>query len=367
MPDQIEHIIKHENVVFIHADMVKPGWGISAKDLAELKENVQIVIHNAANIRLGDPLPPVIRDNTLGALDLAEMSSKFPKLERFVQITSALINGFLPDGFVEEKIYPLSDFNTPIGDPEGELNEILATGATKFLPQFPWPYAYSKHLVERLLITRYPNMPLLIVRPSIIGPAIKEPYPCYGPDGSNPVDVLMQRLMLPSRTGIETWHQREGRIDGSNHLDDVPCDLIANILLIHIALETDGIVHATCADPSVYPTRSIGDLVRLVTENAPKDWLSWMPVNVFTPDHSTEQGPYAKFYAIGGSEWKYSHARSQGPEFFTGPLSLDIGDHDVDEFRIKRVKIAVERVKILIEDMKKRGRWNPRNHRRQRL
>jgi hypothetical protein len=78
-------------------------------------------------------------------------------------------------------------------NPEDELTALMSTG-----PAFdisPWHYGYAckgdslpcllggqsdrltpcstdaKNLVERLLVQRYPNLPTLIIRPAVVGPA----------------------------------------------------------------------------------------------------------------------------------------------------------------------------------------------------
>jgi len=66
-------------------------------------------------------------------------------------------------------------------DAEGELEEILRTGTTRYLQGFPWAYAYSKQLMERLMMAWFPDLPILLLRPTSIGPAIAQPYEMYGP------------------------------------------------------------------------------------------------------------------------------------------------------------------------------------------
>jgi alcohol-forming fatty acyl-CoA reductase len=148
--------------------MTKERFGITTKTFCKIEEKVTIIIHAAANISFRAPLQKMVLDNCLPALRLAVWAMKITRLQYFVQVSSIYANSFLPDGLVEEKIYYLSNPN----DAEGELEEILQTGTTRHLQCFPWAYVYSKQLIERLIISQFPNLLILFLRPISIRPAI---------------------------------------------------------------------------------------------------------------------------------------------------------------------------------------------------
>jgi hypothetical protein len=119
---------------------------------------------------------------------------KMTRLWHFIQVSTAYANSFLPDGPVEEKIYYLSNPDNA----ERELEEILRTGTTKHLGRFSVPYQYSKQLMERLIMARFPDLPILLLRPTCISPAIAQPFEMYGPKGLCPISTLYSRLMRPT-------------------------------------------------------------------------------------------------------------------------------------------------------------------------
>ena len=108
-----------------------------------------------------------MKDNTLSALEVARLVSSFSNLHRFIQISTAYANAFLPDQEISECIYPFYD-------PESELATILETGTSPHAKRFPYPYAHSKHLSEQLLFSRFPDLPVLVVRPSCVGSAVRK-------------------------------------------------------------------------------------------------------------------------------------------------------------------------------------------------
>jgi alcohol-forming fatty acyl-CoA reductase len=175
--------------------MTKERFGITTKTLCKIKKEVTIIIHTAANISFRAPLQKIVLDNCLPVFRLAAWAIKITRLQHFVQVSNIYANSFLPDGPVEEKIYYLSNPN----DTEAELEEILRTGTTRHLQRFPWAYIYSKQLIERLMISRFPNLLILFLRPTSIGPAIAQPYEMYGPQGSCPISILYARLIQPTR------------------------------------------------------------------------------------------------------------------------------------------------------------------------
>ena len=182
MPLQAKDVCLYPGITFVEGDMTEPKFGISQDQLAHMEKEVQIIINSAADISLAAPLNKAIDNNCMPPLELAQMAKLFQRLEQFIQISTAFCNSFLPDGIVEEKIYPL-------GDAESELKIARETGATEYLSLFPAPYYYAKacgskpllglhlantvpfvqHLMERLLTVRYPNLPILLLRPTTIG------------------------------------------------------------------------------------------------------------------------------------------------------------------------------------------------------
>ena len=137
MPLQAKDVLLHPGITFIEGDMTKPNFGIAQDQLAQLEKEVQIIINSAADISLAAPLNKAIDNNCMPPLELAQMAKLFQRLEQFIQVSTAYCNSFLPDGIVEEKIYPL-------GDAESELKIARETGATEYSSLFPAPYYYAK-------------------------------------------------------------------------------------------------------------------------------------------------------------------------------------------------------------------------------
>jgi fatty acyl-CoA reductase len=330
MPDQTQNIvelIQKRTIILVQGNMTKEMFGIHNEVLEILMRETTIVIHAAANISFAAPLKVVVRDNCIPVLNLAAIVTKMTRLRSFVHVSTCYANSFLPDGPVEERLYLVSD------DPEAELTEILQTGATKHLGEFPWAYAYSKNLAERLLHFRFPLLPLLIIRPSSIGPALAQPFTLYGPEGSCPISTLFSRMMRPSKTkAAAMWYSPTS---GQNILDEIPVDIVANVILRHIDADTRGVVHASSA---YYVPKSIEWMFSQVERCLPPRWVEKISRPVFTTDASRALCKEATFYKMGGRDWRFQAPSQNLLPGIGGDLDIDIAQHDIDQFIGMRLK-----------------------------
>jgi fatty acyl-CoA reductase len=333
---EIQDRIKSGQIVLVPGDMTESNFGIEKRVLEEIERSVTLIIHAAANISFRAPLAKVVVDNCLPALRLAEMSMKFTKLEKFTQVSTAFANSFLPDGPIEEKVHYLANPDTA----EAELDEIQHTGTTRYLQSFPWAYAYSKQLMERLMVARYPSLPLLLLRPSSIGPAIAQPYEMYGPQGSCPVSTLYSRLMRPTG-GQSVWHTSAKYPGANNILDEILVDLVANILLQHVYIGTRGVVHASS---SRYIPKTLKWFLEQPYKHVPVEWAKKMPTLIFGQDREIEESKEAQFYRIGSRAWDFRTTASEHLEKLEGPLAFGIDGHNIDCFAKRRVRLLFKQV-----------------------
>jgi len=330
MPLQFRHIkdrIRVGKTILVLGDMTDECYGIGAETLCKIEQEATVIIHAAANISFRAPLLKAVSDNCLPSLQLGALATKMTKLQHFVQVSSADANSFLPDGPVDEKVYYLSKPDNA----EGELEEILRTGTTRSLQGFPWAYAYSKQLMERLMVARFPDLPLLFLRPTSIGPAIAQPCKMYGPQGSCPISTLYARMMQPTG-GKSIWYAPNR---GNNVVDEIPVDLAANILLQHVHSGTRGVVHASS---SYYIPKTLQWILEQPFKYLPAHWISRMATPVFVGDKRVEQSKEAKFYRIGSRAWEFRAPSSHHLGSLGGPLKFGLSDHDTDRFAELRIR-----------------------------
>ncbi|PVH69175.1 hypothetical protein DL98DRAFT_626187 [Cadophora sp. DSE1049] len=328
MPNQFHQIqdrINSGRIILVPGDMTEKSFDIDKRVLEEIEMSVTLIIHASANISFRAPLAKVVMENCLSALRLAD-----------ILVSTAFANSFLPDGPIEEKVYYLANPDTA----EAELDEIRYTGTTGHLQSFPWAYAYSKQLMERLMVARYPSLPLLLLRPTSIGPAIAQPYEMYGPRGSCPVSTLYSRLMRPTG-GQSVWHTSADYPGANNILDEIPVDLVANILVQHVYVGTRGVVHASS---SRYIPKTVKWLLEQPYKHVPVKWTEKMATLTFGQDHEIEESKEAQFYRIGSRAWDFRTTASQHLEKLEGPLTFGIDGHNINRFAKRRVRLLFKEV-----------------------
>ncbi|KAJ6119341.1 hypothetical protein N7523_003621 [Penicillium sp. IBT 18751x] len=227
--------------------------------LQMLKERVHIMIHAAASIELKNSLRELSYTVIAPTLCLTKYALKFPNLEKFVFLSNAYVNAHLwkssnsCDVAVEERLYPLGGDDNSCKTAPNVWREVQASGtSTEYANHdFPWPYAYAKHLAERLVWNKALECgaldKILIIRPSVIGPAEEFPYPGFTTPYSSPSTACAaayamhpgRKIQLASRCKNP---EREATID------EVPVDVVAERILVHVALGTNGIVHAVSGE-----------------------------------------------------------------------------------------------------------------------
>lgn len=97
-----------EKVVPVAGNMLATDLGISLEDRRKLQQEVDTVIHCAADIRLEAGIKDLLQANYEGTRQLLKLCCSFNNLASFVHVSSAYVNMNAPKGsLVKEAIYPL--------------------------------------------------------------------------------------------------------------------------------------------------------------------------------------------------------------------------------------------------------------------
>lgn len=237
----------------VAGDLKLPRLGLSEDTITELRCSTQVIIHSASSINLRKSLPEVATSIVDPSLALAELSLECPHLERLAYISTAYANTHLhmlhsgTDTFVSEQVHPLRSSG---GDSTiFEIEDLHTAGTTPEYQyhNFPFAYAYAKHLTERALLSLFAQHgksdKLLIVRPSIIGPALRDPYPYYEIRGSAPATSWLAAVVTSPSLRIAFCSRFPDPARQSN-IDEIPVDVAVNRILMHVSHRTAGVVHA---------------------------------------------------------------------------------------------------------------------------
>lgn len=160
-----------DKIKVIAGSLDQPGLGIEESDLNEIIDNVELVIHSAAEVRFDRSLIELANVNLRGTRELLKLSTRMRKLRLFTYISTCYSNCILDT--IEERFYdPPLDPNLLIELTEkysqgGERQEIFELLTTKFISPWPNTYTFTKALSESLVKSFEKDIKICVVRPSI--------------------------------------------------------------------------------------------------------------------------------------------------------------------------------------------------------
>lgn len=201
----------------VAGDIVEPGLGLAPEDAERLRGEVTHIIHCAASVRFDLPVAQAARINITGALDVLAFAKGCPGLRRLVDVSTAYVTPHPgADVPVREELVDL-----PF-DAEAVYAEIVAGRADErallATTRHANTYTLTKCLAEVLLAKRRGEVPLTLLRPSIVSACRRYPFPGW-------IDSRAAYAAFISLLGA--GYLRVIRIDPRVKADLVPCDDVA--------------------------------------------------------------------------------------------------------------------------------------------
>lgn len=217
---------KKDLVRVVEGDVTKRNVGLSteATELICNELNISHVIHCAASVSFIQTLKEAATSNITSSLNLQSLTGRLKlKSARYVHISTAFVHGGLT-GTREDPLskgihaldrYDVADlYRSMLGD------EYLASVAMNELG-FPNTYTFSKCICEHLL-SRRNNVPTIVIRPSIVGPAVQQPYEGWA--GDKPTTIVAAACLYMS-------YQWNLWCFGNHHVPYIPVDVVSRFIL----------------------------------------------------------------------------------------------------------------------------------------
>ncbi|EKX41704.1 hypothetical protein GUITHDRAFT_55447, partial [Guillardia theta CCMP2712] len=219
-----------KKVVAVAGDINQDFMGLSQEDLARVSSSVNFLIHCAANVDFNERLDGAITTNCRGPLRMMRLAERCPNLKAYVHVSTAYVNCNRPSGSLVAEELPLCQ-----SDGEQVMKEIeklavpeleARTRALLQAEKYPNTYTFTKAMGEKLLHKYHGNIPVAIVRPTIIGAAWREPAPGW-------VDTVSAggALFLSGGMGFMPVQSGDPELVG----DQIPVDLVTNAILVAAA------------------------------------------------------------------------------------------------------------------------------------
>ncbi|GMH08496.1 hypothetical protein Nepgr_010336 [Nepenthes gracilis] len=228
---------------------VAPG-DVSCEDLAiqdanlkeEMWREIDVIVNLAATTRFDERYDISLNINTFGAKYVLDFAKKCSHIKTLVQVSTAYVSGERIGLLLEE---PYHVGATLLGlDIEEEkrllhqkLDQLHAVAATddsiklamkdlgiQRARKYGWPnvYVFTKALGEMILLQSNDDIPLVIIRPTIITSTYKEPFPGWI-EGFRTLDSVIAAYGKGRLTHMPC--------DTETILDLIPADMVVNAII----------------------------------------------------------------------------------------------------------------------------------------
>lgn len=215
----------------VAGELSQPGCGLHRNEMARLRREITHVIHCAASVEFDLPIADAASANITSSMNVLELfrpargdaAVKHPSLlQHMVFVSTAYVtpHGATVGGVAPEALVPL-----PF-DVEAVWADILAgradERALKAQTGHPNTYTLTKCMNESLLALRRGDIPLSIVRPSIVSASLHHPMPGW-------IDSAAAFAGFVALIGAGRLQVL--RADPRASLDIVPCDVVAEVAI----------------------------------------------------------------------------------------------------------------------------------------
>lgn len=220
--DEKPEMMKKIRPVF--GDSTQPNLGLVGEQFAYVINNTQIVFHLAASLKLEATLKPNILMNLTATKYVLDLCKQMKNLIQMVHTSTAFCN--IEQDVLEERVY--ESHHRPldlIHCAEWMTEESLARVQKEILGPHPNTYTYTKRLAEILVRDEFNqnNLPVCIVRPSIVTPSLNEPVEGWVDSLNGPAGIFL---------AVGKGAMRIILLNGEANAEMIPVDLAINGLIM---------------------------------------------------------------------------------------------------------------------------------------
>lgn len=206
----------------VWGDISSPNLGLNKDHLKKVLDETQIVFHFAASLKLEATLKPNVITNLTATKSVLDLSKGMKNLIQVVHLSTAFCCE--DQEVLQEKVYDFPhDPLDLIKCAEWMSEEAMAGMQKAVLGSQPNTYTYTKRLTEILVRNEYPNLPVCIIRPSVVMPAFLEPLPGWVDSLNGPPGIL-----LAAGKGV----LRSMLIDADSYIEGIPVDVCINGIIV---------------------------------------------------------------------------------------------------------------------------------------
>ncbi|KAI4313496.1 hypothetical protein L6164_026473 [Bauhinia variegata] len=254
-----------EKVIAVAGDVSLENLGIKDANLRkDMLEEIDVVLHSAASTKFDERFDTAMRTNTIGALNVLYFAKNCTKVVILLHVSTAYVCGE-SEGLILEELFQMGkslngfsklDIDFEMKLVENKLNELKTQNSkeetiTSVMRSFGlerakkhgWPntYVFTKAMAEMLVEHKKENLPVIILRPSIVTSTYKEPFPGWI-EGVRTVDSI----------AIAYCKRKLSCFPGNSKvvIDVIPADMVVNAIIVAM------VANASKCSNNIYHVRS---------------------------------------------------------------------------------------------------------------
>ncbi|XP_039310611.1 putative fatty acyl-CoA reductase CG5065 isoform X2 [Solenopsis invicta] len=262
----------------VKGDVGLPELGLQPKDRDMLLQNVNIVFHSAATVRFDEPLKIAVNLNVIGTDRILDLCRRMTNLTSVIHVSTAYSN--VDRREIEELIYTTKvKPHTVIRMCEILNDKMLKIIEKELIGQHPNTYTFTKNLAEQIIKDNGKDLPIAIIRPSIIGAANKDPFPGWI-DNINGITGLMMAVAQGTVRSIVCNEKLK--------IDIIPVDFVVNTMIsaswYNFVQRIKTIKVYNCTSSTLHPItwNKFGYFVQKHCTDVPSKHVIWYPGFKFT-------------------------------------------------------------------------------------
>ena len=189
-----------QKVIAVSGDITEPNLGMSNSDEEKIRNDVSVIFHAAATVKFDDDLADSIKMNVKGTLSIVDLARKIDSLSSLVHVSTAYSHCY-SSSRIEEKFYPMPSSRWNSSSPD-ELIALCQEAKLKgdditkdIIGIFPNTYTFTKAMAEKVLEENASDLPVAIMRPSIVVASWKEPIPGWVDNLNGPTGMYLFPLL----------------------------------------------------------------------------------------------------------------------------------------------------------------------------
>ncbi|XP_027345646.1 fatty acyl-CoA reductase 1-like [Abrus precatorius] len=246
-----------EKLVAIAGDVSLENLGLKDENLNnEMLDEIDIIVNSAASTKFDERFDISMGVNTMGALHVLNFAKKCHRMEILVHISTAYVYGEAKDGeaILLEKPFQMGrslkgalklDIHAEMNLMEKKMDELRAKNASESTFKFAmkdygieraklygWPntYVFTKAMGEMLVMHHKDDVPLTIIRPTMVTSTYKDPFPGWM-EGLRTLDSI---IVGYGQGKITCFPGHPKTI-----VDTIPADLVINCVITAIVAHSN--------------------------------------------------------------------------------------------------------------------------------